>query len=253
MLYIILIPIFALLIKFNAMKNFRIEAVILAIGLMLLGVGICKGLKSITENSRVVSVRGLAEREVKADRVIWPILYKTMGNDLQYLYEHVNDVNQKTSAFLRQNGISEKEISVGAPAIEDLWANRYGADPSTLKNRYTLTSVITVSTSKVDKVLELMPRMGELMKQGIAISANDYSSQVQFEFSSLNSIKPAMIEEATKNAREAAIKFANDSGSKIGKIKRATQGLFSIENRDQYNPHIKQVRVVTSIDYFLEN
>lgn len=90
-------------------------------------------------------------------------------------------------------------------------------------------------------------------KQGIAISAGDYDTQVKYEFTSLNKIKPQMIEEATKNAREAAVKFANDSESKMGKIKSASQGLFSIEDRDQYTPYIKNVRVVTSVDYFLEN
>lgn len=98
-----------------------------------------------------------------------------------------------------------------------------------------------------------MSRVGELLKQGIAISAGDYGSQVEYEFTSLNKIKPAMIEEATRNAREAAAKFASDSGSELGKIKNATQGLFSIENRDQYTPYLKKVRVVTSIDYYLDS
>ena len=98
-----------------------------------------------------------------------------------------------------------------------------------------------------------MSRMRELLKQGIAISAGDYGSQVEYEFTSLNKIKPQMIEEATKNAREAAAKFAADSDSRLGKIKSAEQGYFSIENRDQYTPHIKKVRVVTSVNYFLEN
>ena len=98
-----------------------------------------------------------------------------------------------------------------------------------------------------------MSRMGELLKQGIAISANDYDTRVQYEFTSLNKIKPQMIEEATKNAREAAEKFAKDSDSKLGKIKNASQGLFTIEDRDPSTPYIKKVRVVTSVDFFLEN
>ena len=129
---------------------------------------------------------------------------------------------------------------------------RYG-DQQRVRDRYNVTSVITVSSAQVEKARGLMSRMGELLKDGIAIAASDYGSNVQYEFNGLNKIKPAMIEEATRNAREAAMKFAQDSESELGKIKNATQGLFSIDNRDQYTPHIKNVRVVTSVDYYLKS
>ena len=90
------------------------------------------------------------------------------------------------------------------------------------------------------------------MKQGIAITGGDYRYNVVYEFTGLNSIKPGMIEEATKNARSAAEKFAKDSESELGKIKSAYQGQFSIEDRDANTPYIKRVRVVTTIDYSLE-
>ena len=116
-----------------------------------------------------------------------------------------------------------------------------------------MTLTVTVSTDQVAQARSLMSRTGELLKQGIAISAGDYGSNVQYEFNGLNKIKPAMIEEATKNAREAARKFAADSESELGKIKEASQGLFSIDNRDEYTPYVKRVRVVTSVDYYLES
>lgn len=235
------------------MKNFRIEAAILAIGLVLLGVFIYYGLDAFAAKDRVVSVRGLAEKEVKADHVIWPVTYKTTGNDLQAIYADVNEANAKIEAFLTANGIDRKDISVGAPQIVDLKAERYSSSDDMARGRYNVTCVTTVSSNDVEKVRALMSRMGELLKQGIAISAGDYNTQVQYEFTSLNKIKPQMIEEATKNAREAAVKFANDSESKLGKIKSASQGLFSIDDRDQYTPYVKKVRVVTSVDYFLEN
>lgn len=235
------------------MKNYRMEAAILAVGLVLLGLFIYCGLDAFATKDRVVSVRGLAEKEVKADHVIWPVTYKTTGNDLQAIYADVNEVNAKIEAFLTSNGIDRKDISVGAPQIVDLKAERYSSNDDMARGRYNVTSVTTVSSSHVEKVRALMSRMGELLKQGIAISAGDYNTQVQYEFTSLNKIKPQMIEEATKNAREAAVKFANDSESKLGKIKSASQGLFTIEDRDQYTPYVKKVRVVTSVDYFLEN
>lgn len=235
------------------MKNFRIESVVVAAGLALLGLFVYLGLSAFGARDRVVTVRGLAENEVKADHVIWPITYKTTGNDMQALYADINNANQRIENFLVQNGVAKADISIGAPQIVDLRAERYASSDDAARDRYNVTSIVTVSSSQVDKVRSLMTRMGELLKQGIVISASDYGTTVQYEFTSLNSIKPKMIEEATKKAREAAEKFANDSESKLGKIKSASQGLFTIEDRDQYTPYIKRVRVVTSVDYFLEN
>ena len=135
--------------------------------------------------------------------------------------------------------------------MTDLRTDRYNTQP--IPYNYSVTSVVTVSSSQVDKVHGLINRQGELLQKGIAIISSDYSNQITYEYTDLNSIKPEMIAEATQNAREAAKKFADDSDSKIGKIKSARQGQFSIEDRDAYTPYIKQVRVVTSLTYFLED
>lgn len=234
------------------MKNYRIEAAIVAAGLFVLGLFLYLGFGTFAQRDRFVSVRGLAEREVKADHVIWPITYKITGNDLQQLYDNINADNAKIVSFLTANGIDKSEISVAAPQLVDLKAERY-SDQQRLVDRYNVTSVITVSTGKVDAARALMSRMGELLKQGVAIAASDYGNTVSYEFNGLNKIKPDMIQEATRNAREAALKFAQDSESELGKIKNATQGLFSIDDRDQYTPYVKNVRVVTSVDYYLES
>lgn len=235
------------------MKNFRVEAVILAVGTLLLGLCIYWGLSAFAAKDRVVSVRGLAEKEVAADHVIWPIIYKTTGNDLQALYDDINSANERISQFLTSNGLTKDDFSVGAPEIEDLRADRYATRESASRDRYNVKTVITVATGKVEAARSLIPRMGELLKQGIAISAGEYGEQVRYEFTNLNKIKPGMIEEATRNARQAALKFAEDSESKLGKIKNAYQGVFSIEDRDAYTPHIKSVRVVTSVDFYLKD
>lgn len=234
------------------MKNYRIESAILASGLLVLGLCVYLGLTALAGRDREVSVRGLAEREVKADHVIWPIVYKTTGNDLQAIYADISRARTRIAAFLTQGGIKAGEISPRAPQIVDLRAERYASQPDG-RDRYTVTATTIVSTRQVDTVLGLMPRMGELLKEGVAIAAQEYGSNVQYEFTSLNKIKPQMIEEATKNARQAAEKFAKDSDSRLGKIRKATQGLFSIDDRDPYTPHIKRVRVVTSVDYELNS
>ncbi len=233
------------------MKNLRIESAILAVGLALLGVFIYYGISSLEKRDRFVSVRGLAEKEVKADRVIWPLTYKTVGNDLGTVYRNISAANKKIAAFLTRNGIKASDITTGAPQVTDLWTDTYNDNRN--RERYNATSVTTVSSSDVDRVRALMTRTGELLSEGIAIAPNDYSSRIQFDFTSLNKIKPQMIEQATKNAREAAEKFARDSESRLGKIKKAQQGLFSIEDRDSNTPYIKEVRVVTTVDYYLDN
>lgn len=223
----------------------------IAVGLLLLGIQIKSGLSSISSNQRVVTVRGLSEKEVHANKVTWPIVSKEVGNDLPSIYAKTESTNAAILAFLKNNGITESEISVNAPQVIDLQADRYTSQ--NVPYRYNVTNVVVVTSSQVDKVRQLIERQTELLKQGIAIVAGDYQYQTTYEYTDLNSIKPDMIADATKNAREAANKFAADSDSKLGKIKTASQGQFSIEDRDQYTPYIKNVRVVSTIVYFLKD
>ncbi len=203
------------------------------------------------DRERIVSVKGLSERVVKADFVIWPIVYKELGNDLSAIYETVQTKNATLEKFLRDNGIDESEISRSSTDIVDAQSELYNNDRRAF--RYVATVVLTVASKDVDKVRKLMGRQGELLKQGIAFSEGDYRYRKVYSFNGLNEIKPEMIDEANKNARVTAEKFALDSDSKLGKIKTATQGQFSIEDRDENTPYIKKVRVVTSVQYFLED
>lgn len=234
------------------MKNLKIEALILSLGFLLLGLFIERGFRSFAERDRSVNVKGLAEMEVPANKVTWPLVYKSLGNNLNQLYDEIKRSNATITQFLKEKGLSEKEISINAPEIIDLQAERYGNDRASVY-RYNVTTVITVTSDKVDLVRELISGQGELLKRGIAITSGDYRYNVSYEYTSLNEIKPSMIEEATKNAREAAEKFAKDSGSELGKIRHAYQGQFSINDRDPNTPYIKKIRVVTTIDYSLED
>lgn len=225
--------------------------IMVAIGLLLLGVQIKRGLTSISANQRTVTVRGLCEKEVKANKVTWPIVSKEVGNDLPSIYANIESTNAAILKFLKSNGINDTEISVNAPQVVDMRADRYNSNP--IPFRYNVTNVVVVTSSQVDLVRKLMERQTELLKQGVAIVAGDYQYQTTYEYTDLNAVKPGMIADATKNAREAAMKFAEDSESELGKIKTASQGQFSIEDRDQYTPYIKNVRVVSTIVYFLKD
>ncbi len=228
-----------------------VAAALVAIGIFLGGFAIAKAIITTTEMSRVVNVKGLSVREVPADKVIWPITFKEIGNNLTDLYNTINTKNNIIISFLKANGIDENEIIIAAPEIVDLQAERYGNQ--NYLYRYNVTSIITVTSNKVNLVTDLMLKQADLIKKGVAIIVGNYQYQPTFTFTGLNDIKPQMIEEATINARTTAEKFAADSQSKLGKIKTANQGQFTISDRDNNTPQIKEVRVVTSVTYFLED
>ena len=223
----------------------------IGLGLLVLGVFIKSGIQSFKSMDRVVAVKGLSEKEVMADRVIWPLMYKEVGNDLQVVNTSMAIKNKAIVSFLEASGVSPEEITVSAPEIMDMEAERYVNQG--IRYRYNATSVVTVYSTKVDLVRKLMQNQGELVKKGIALSGEDYRYQKQFLFTGLNGVKPGMIEEATQNARASAEKFARDSNSKLGKIRTADQGQFSITDRDANTPYIKIVRVVTTINYYLQD
>lgn len=220
-------------------------------GLIIMGLMIPKAVSDYKSFDRIVTVKGLCEKEVPADKVIWPLVFKVVGNDISSVY---NETEKNTAAiirFLSDGGIEDTEITVAVPAISDKYAQEYGNNDRAF--RYLSKNVITVCTENVDAVLALMKRQTEVLKKGIVIgSDNNWDNPVEFKFEGLNGIKPEMIEEATKNAREAADKFAKDSDSRLGKIKTASQGTFTIEDRDSNTPYIKRVRIVTSVTYYLK-
>ncbi|MCQ2063238.1 MAG: SIMPL domain-containing protein [Fibrobacter sp.] len=227
------------------------EAVVLALGILGLGMFFFLAQAHVKDRDRAVLVRGLAEREVPADYVIWPIVYKELNDDLGSLYEAVQAKSAILEKFLLDNGIKKEEISYSSPDILDTDGEVYDSRKHTA--RYSATVVMTVASSNVSLVREIMAKQNELLKQGLAFTDNDYRYHKVYSFNALNQVKPAMIEEATQNAHAAAEKFAKDSHSRLGKIKTATQGMFSIEDRDENTPYIKKIRVVTNVQYFLED
>ena len=232
-------------------QNWIKESVIIALSIVVLAFCIKGGIQSYVDKGRIVSVKGLSEVEVPANKVIWPIVFKEVGNNLPVLYNSINSTSAKIIAYLKSNGISEQEISVNAPEVIDMQAERYSSNDKPY--RYNVKSVITVTSEQVDNVRKLIASQGELLKDGVAIVGGDYENRIIYEYTLLNDLKPQMIAEATRNARKAAEQFANDSDSRLGKIVWASQGQFSITDRDNNTPYIKKVRVVTSVNYSLKN
>ena len=234
------------------MGNNRLAAALaLALGMVIAAWLLADGLVKFKQFERSVEVKGLAEREVPADTAIWPIAFSEAESALTRLYQSLQGKNAIIINFLQAQGFKPEEISVSAPSITDRQAQDYGSAELANRLRYSGKSVVTVYTRQVDAVRKAMPELAVLGEQGIALNTGDYENRARFLFTGLNALKPAMIEEATRNARQAAEKFAKDSDSSLGKIKRASQGQFSIEDRDGSTAHIKKVRVVSTVDYFL--
>lgn len=222
----------------------------LIIGLSVLGYLLNDAILRFKQLDRTVVVKGLSEREVKANIAIWPLRFTQVGNDLSNIYKKLVSDRDKVSDFLRTRGFSDQELSFSSPAVVDKQAHQYG-NAGQHRFRYTASMVITVYTDKVARVKTAMAELATLGEQGIIVAGEDYQARTEFLYTELSTIKPEMVEEATLSARKVAEKFAQDSQSSLGKIKRAQQGQFSITNRDSNTADIKKVRVVSTLEYYL--
>ena len=234
--------------KFDSMT---ISAAFVAVSIVILGLCVKWGIDDFANKDRKVAVKGLAEREVPADKVTWPILSKELGNNLPELYNRIAVTQGKIRKFLIGNGVKADEINVNAPVVIDLNADQYSNNQKTY--RYNITSIITVTSRNVKLVRSIISRQGELLKEGVAIVDGGYENPVKYEYVSFTSMKPKMMEEAIANAQKTAEQFAKNSRSKLNKIVSADQGQFSIDDRDSNTPYIKKVRVVTTITYSLKD
>ena len=229
------------------MKSRITEAIILAVGLMVLGWFVKAGIDNFTNKDRKVTVKGLAEREVPADKVTWNLGAKVTGNDLAVLYESINVQTAKIRRFLHQYGLEDGDITVNPPSVSDLEAREWSENRKNF--RYIVNTNITIATDKVEQVNKAIFQQAELLKQGVALE----SSYQNYEYKSFQQMKPEMMAEAIKNAQKTAEQFAEASKSELGQIQTAGQGQFEIEDRDQNTPYIKKLRVVTTITYSLKD
>jgi hypothetical protein len=238
--------------------------VLLAIGLIVGSWVLGAEIKATRLGDRYVTVKGLVERSVKSDLAIWPLSYKEAGDDLPSVYAKTEADKQAVLQFLEQQGIQASEIELGVVRVVDTQANEYGGG-NRAPRRYIVEQQITVRSSRVDQVAAAAQKTMQLLQKGIVLNSNP-GQGLTYKFNGLNAIKPDMITEATRNARAAADRFASDSGSKVGSIRQANQGVFSIlssdqgsntgESGDQTAPAdsslMKTVRVVTSVQYYLD-
>ena len=160
------------------------ESVIIAAGIAILGLCIKSGFDNFTNKDRKVTVKGLAEKEVAADKVTWPIQTKELGDNLPELYTRINATTAKVKNFLKQNGVKDGEISVNAPVVIDLNADQYSM--AKRNYRYNITSTVTVTSRNVKLIRSIIARQGELLKQGVAVVDGGYGNGVSYEYAVLS-------------------------------------------------------------------
>ncbi|MFZ2149730.1 MAG: SIMPL domain-containing protein [Minisyncoccia bacterium] len=197
--------------------------------------------RGFSDQGSFVEVKGLSERIVKADTAIWSLNFEVKSNNVDTLYADIEKNITAIKAFLVQKGFEESEINV-APV------NIYQDTYKDALFRYNSNTQLSVYTKKVDAVKAASKETLLLVKQGVAMNQNS----VVFEFSDINSVKPEMLGEAIKNARQSAEQFAKDSGSSIGGISRGNQGVFDITEKDPGSPEYKKIRVVSTLRFLLK-
>lgn len=232
-------------------RSFAVLGALLALGLAVFGVQIGAAVKKGREFDRYFTVRGLSEREVKATLVIWPIRYAVSSEDLPTLRAEMDKARALVFEFLAENQVSTEDCSFGLPQISDREYQNRDKDRVPVP-RYSAIMTLVVRSKNVDLVKKAIRNSEVLISKGLPLMGDDYGNQIEFLYDGVNAIKPAMIEEATANARAAAQKFAQDSQAKVGRIRKATQGVVEITDRDMASPELKVVRVVTTVEFFIE-
>jgi len=227
-----------------------LSAALIAVALLAGAWLLADALKTFKFGDRHVTVKGLAEREVQANLAIWPLAFAVTADELPALQAKLDEATQSVTAFLKLRGFEEDELSRSPPRITDYQAQNYGN--RTPPAHYRAERSITVQSEQVEAVKSAMEAAGGLLGEDVLLAQN-YGAEAQFLFTRLNRIKPEMIAEATANAREAAQRFARDSGSRVGSIRNARQGLFTIRERDSNSPDVKVVRMVSTIEFYLRD
>ena len=223
-----------------------IVAAIVAFGLLLLGLCLKSGIDNFTNKDRRVTVKGLAEKEVDADKVVWTLRLQESENELKPIFAKLKDEVKVIQDYLKEKGVDQKgEISVSQFDVTDNLANVWGDNKP--RYNYSVSCSVVVTSNDTKFISELISQSNELIDRDIILDSNS----ADFEYTQFQKLKPEMMAEAISNAEKTAKQFAENSHSKINKIVEAGQGEFSIESSEI--PYKKNVRVVSTITYSLKD
>ena len=238
------------------MNETPLRTLLLALALIAGAALIGRGLERFRAADRAVNVKGVAEREVKADVGVWPIRFVATDDVLDRAQTKIEGDRRRVLAFLASHGIDSARTSLQGLEVTDAQANPYQSGP--VRSRFVIAMTVLVRTGDVEKLQAASQAAGELVSAGVVISAGPFGGQPTYLFTRLNDYKPQMLAEATASARRSAEEFARASKSSVGGIRRASQGVFEILPRDQA-PGIQQeaqiektLRVVATMDFALQ-
>lgn len=234
-------------------------------GLALNGYFIGQSIQRFRQEDRYITVKGFSEREVKANLAVWTLKTRITTNNLMEGSKEMEASKSKIIQFLKAKGINPENIQQVDLNVQDKLAYAYGGE-SHVGFRYVIENVLQVRTDEVEKVKQVSRMTDELLKMGVSVSGNqEYPPALQYLFTGLANIKPQMLSEASKNAKQAAVEFAKENQVDLGKLRKASQGLFSIIDRDGYisgqtgdpgfggsgnnRDIMKKIRVVVSVEY----
>jgi uncharacterized protein len=223
-----------------------VSALLIALGLAASGYFVGQGISERGAGRRIISVKGLSEKEVPASVATWTIAYSANGNELGEINKKLADSTTAVMAFLKGAGFAETDLAVQPPSLQDTTTEAREKDVPPPPERYKAFQSVLLRTAKVDLIKPALASASNLMVSGVLLSGK---SEPNYIFNQVNEIKPGMIQEATKNARIAAEQFSRDSQTSLGKLRSATQGWFQVENRDAATPERKVVRVVVDVEY----
>jgi uncharacterized protein len=214
---------------------------IVSLALVLFSVAFFFAAQNFSKQGAYVEVKGLSEKIVKADTAIWSLSFEIKSNNIDTLYSDIERNIGIIKSFLKEKGFDDTEINV-APV------NIYQDTYRDAAFRYNSNNQVSVYTKKVDLAKSASNETLLLVKRGVVLNQN----YISFEFSDLNSIKPEMLAEAIKNARDTASQFAKNSGSAVGSIVRGNQGVFDITDKDPASPEFKKIRLVSTLRFLLK-
>lgn len=244
------------MLSFRPMPAAAILGLCIALGPALAGFFVYRGILEAKLGDKYVTVKGLVEKIEKADRGTWEIAFKVSGNDLTPLYQKLSQDSEAVQSFITKEGFEKKEISISAPRVTDLHARDYGSGPLS-PERYVVEYSIYVNSSKVDVLNALSAKTGELLNQGVSISRSD----TRFYLDKFNDLRPHLIAESAKNAQDLAQNFATATGSAIGSIRKANQGVIRLTSPDASpnqdydegtNSLMKKIRIVSTVEFYLK-
>ncbi len=178
-----------------------------------------------------ISVTGLAEKDFTSDQIVWTGNYNRVMMDLKTAYSLLKEDEGKIRNYLKGKGVGEGEMVFSAVSIDKEFATKYDNDGKVTGSvfaGYNLKQHVTVDSRDITKVEKISREVTELIESGIEFN----SSAPSYYYTKLSELKIDLLAKASADAKQRAETIAKNAGSGLGKIKKATMGVFQITGQN---------------------